>query len=119
MKTFHINNVGNDNTYKPAGKSIRENWPEKDFVKKRNKLLGRPHEEAEIQHKVLDREKNLHLTKDVCAEKERVRSKVTPRKVRVQLKRRGQLNKRWGWRFLMRNPYEDPLRRSRPRLFSN
>ena len=45
--------------------------------------------EAEIQRKALRREKNLAFSEDTCLEKERVRSKVTPRKVGVELKRRG------------------------------
>ena len=41
----------------------------------------------------------MAYSKDTCLEKERVRSKVTPRKVGVGLKRRRELNKKsWGWR---------------------
>ena len=43
-----------------------------------------------IQSKVLRRGKNLALSKDTCLEKEKVRLKVTPRKVEVRLKRREQ-----------------------------
>ena len=58
-----------------------------------------PHGKAEMQRKALRREKNLAFSKDTCLEKERVRSKVTPRKVGVGLKWREELNKkRWGWR---------------------
>ena len=39
------------------------------------------HEEAEIQRKALRCGKNSAISKDTCLEKERVRSKVTPRKV--------------------------------------
>ena len=46
------------------------------------------------------RGKSLAFSKDRCLKKERVRSKVTPRKVGVGLKRRRKLNKRrlacWG-----------------------
>ena len=48
--------------------------------------LERPHEEAEIQHKALRCGKNLAFSEDTCLEKERVRSKETPRKVGVGLK---------------------------------
>ena len=62
--------------------------------------LERPHEEAEIQRKALRRGKNLVFSEDTCLEKERVRSKVTPRKIGVGLKRRWELNKRGlGWRL--------------------
>ena len=44
----------------------------------------------QIQRKVLRRGKNLALSKDTCLEKERVRLKVTQRKVEVRLKRREQ-----------------------------
>ena len=56
--------------------------------------LERPHEEAEIQRKALRRGKNLAFSEDTCLEKERVRSKVTPRKAGVGLKRRRELSKR-------------------------
>ena len=56
--------------------------------------------ESEIQHKVLQREKNLAFSKDTCLEKERVRSKVTPRKVGVGLKRKREPSRRRiGWRL--------------------
>ena len=53
----------------------------------RDSLEG-PHDEAEIQRKTLKRGKNLTFSEDTFLEKERVRSKVTPRKVGVGLKRR-------------------------------
>ena len=53
-----------------------------------------------MQRKALRRGKNLAFSEDTCLEKERVRSKVTPRKVGVGLKRRRELNKRrLGWRL--------------------
>ena len=61
------------------------------YTRERDSLEG-PHEEAEIQRKALRRGKNLALSEDTCLEKERVRSKVTPRKVGVGLKRRRDLN---------------------------
>ena len=59
-----------------------------------------PHEGAEIQRMALRRGNNLAFSEDTCLEKEKVRSKVTPRKVAVGLKRRREPNKRrWGWRL--------------------
>ena len=63
------------------------------YRREKDSLEG-PHEEAEIQRKVLRRGKNLVFSKGTCLEKERVRSKVTPMKVEVGLKRRRELNKR-------------------------
>ena len=54
------------------------------------------HEEAEIQRKVLRRGKNLAFNEDICLEKERLRSKVTPRKIGVGLKQRREPSKK-GW----------------------
>ena len=54
------------------------------------------HVKAEIQCKALIREKNLAFSEDTCLEKERVRSKVAPRKVGEKLKRREELK---GWRL--------------------
>ena len=62
--------------------------------------LDGPHEEAEIQCKALILEKNLAFSEDTCLEKERVRSKVTPRKVGVGLKLGQKSTKRrLGWRL--------------------
>ena len=59
-----------------------------------------PHEKAEIQHKALRRGKNLAISNNTCLEKERVWSKVTPRKVGVGLKqRRKPSRRRLGWRL--------------------
>ena len=63
------------------------------YRKVRDSLEG-PHEEAEIQRNALRRGKNLAFCEGTCLEKERVRSKVTPRKVEVGLKRRRELSKR-------------------------
>ena len=62
-----------------------------------------PYEEAQIQRKALRRRKKLAFSEDTCLEKERVRSKVTPRKIGVGLKQRREPSKRrlgWGlaWR---------------------
>ena len=68
-------------------------------IKERDSLEG-PHEEAEIQRKASRLGKNLAFSEDTCLEKERVRSKGSPGKFRVGLKRRGELNKRrWGGRL--------------------
>ena len=72
---------------------------EKLYTEERDSLEW-PHDEAEIQRKALRRGKNSAFSEDTCLEKERVRSKVTPRKVVVRLKRRWKLNKRrLGWRL--------------------
>ena len=60
----------------------------KDLYRRKRDSLEGPHEEAEIQRTALRRGKNLAFSEDACLEKERVRSKVTPRKVGVGLKRR-------------------------------
>ena len=85
----------------------KENHPGEAYVRRgqrkalyrteRGSLEG-PHEEAEIQHKALRRGNNLTFSEDTCLEKERVWSKVTPRKVEVGLKRtREPSKKRWVW----------------------
>ena len=68
----------------------------KDLYRREKDYLEGPHEEAEIQLKALRRGKNFAFSEDTCLEKERVRSKVTPRKVGVGLKRRGSRVRR-GW----------------------
>ena len=79
---------------------MSEKGPKKSFIQKRKGLLRRAHEEAEIQHKALRQGNNLAFSEDTRLEKERVRSKVTQRKVGVELKRRRELNKRrLGWRL--------------------
>ena len=72
----------------------------KDLYRRERDSLEGPHEEEEIQRKALRRGKNLAFSEDKCLEKERVRTKVTPRKVGVGLKRRRELIKRrLGWRL--------------------
>ena len=66
----------------------------KDLYRTERDSLEWPHEEAEIQRKALRRGKNLAFSEDTCLEKDRVRLKVTPRKVRVELKRRRKPNRR-------------------------
>ena len=64
------------------------------YRRERDSLEGL-HEEAEIP-----RGKNLAFSEDTCLQKKRVRSKLTPRKVGVGLKRRLELSKRMlGWRL--------------------
>ena len=70
----------------------------KDLYRRGDSIEG-PHLEAEIQRKALRRGKNLAFSEDTCLEKERVRSKGTPRKVGVGLKwRREPSRRRLGWR---------------------
>ena len=72
----------------------------KDLYRTKRESLEGPHEEAEIQHRALRRGKNLAFSEDTCLVKERVRLKVTPRKVGVGLKRRRESSKRrLGWRL--------------------
>ena len=72
----------------------------KALYKKERDFLEGPNEEAEIQRKTLRRGKNLAISEDTCLEKERVRSKVTPREVGVGLKwRREPSRRRLGWRL--------------------
>ena len=69
------------------------------YRRERDSLEG-PHEEAQIQRKALRHGKNLVFSENACLEKERVWSKVTPRKVGVGLKRRWELRRRrLGWRL--------------------
>ena len=69
------------------------------YRRERDSLEG-SHEEAELQYKALRCGKNLAFSEDTCLEKERVRSKVTPRKVGVELKRRREPSRRkLGWRL--------------------
>ena len=72
----------------------------KDLYRTERDSLEGPHEVAEIQRMALRRGKNLAFSEDTCLEKERVRSKVAPRKVGVGLKRRREHSKsRVGWRL--------------------
>ena len=66
----------------------------KDLYRREKDSLEGPHDEAEIQRKALRRRKNLAFSEDTCLEKERVRSKETPRKVGVGLKRRREPSRR-------------------------
>ena len=71
---------------------VRTRWRKASYRRERDSLEG-PCEKAEIQRKALRQGKNLAFSKDTCLEKERVQSKVTPRKVGVGLKRRQELSK--------------------------
>ena len=76
-----------------------EGAKEKLYTRERDSLEG-PHKEAEIQRKALRRGENLAFSEETCLEKERVQSKVTPRKVGVGLKRRREPSRRrLGWRL--------------------
>ena len=66
----------------------------KDLYRRERDSLEGPHDEAEIRRKALRRRKNLAFSEDTFLEKDRVRSKVTPRKVGVGLKRRREPSKR-------------------------
>ena len=68
--------------------------PKKNFIQKREGLFRGAHEEAEIQRKALRRGKNLACSEDTCLGKERVRTKMIPRKTGVGLKRRRELSRR-------------------------
>ena len=72
----------------------------KNLYRTERDFLEGIHKEAEIQRKALRRGKNLAFSKDTCLEKERLRSKVTPRKVGVGLKRSQEPSRRrLGWRL--------------------
>ena len=72
----------------------------KDLYRRERDSLQGPQDEAVIQRKALRRGKNLAFGEDTCLEKERVRSKVTSRKVGAGLKRRRDPSRRrldwWG-----------------------
>ena len=70
----------------------------KDLYRRARVSLEGPHEEPEIKRKAFRRGKNLAFSEDTCLEKETVRSKVTPRKAGVGLKRRREPSKsRMAW----------------------
>ena len=72
----------------------------KDLYRRERDSLEGSHEEVEIQCKALRCGKNLDVIKNTCLEKERVPSKVTPRKVGVGLKRRREPSRRrLSWRL--------------------
>ena len=82
------------------GEAYVRRGPRKALYRRKRDSLEGPHEEAEIQRKALRQGKNLAFSEDTCLEKERVWSKVTPRKVGVGLKPRRDLSKRsWGWKL--------------------
>ena len=64
----------------PGEAKVRRGQRKALYRRERDSLEG-PHKEAEIQRKALRRGKNLAFSEDTCLEKERVRSKVIPRKV--------------------------------------
>ena len=72
----------------------------KDLYRSEGDSLEGPQDETEIQRKALRRGKNLAFSEDTRLEKERLRSKVTPAKVGVGLKRRREpIERESGWRL--------------------
>ena len=76
----------------------------KDLYRTERDSLEGLYEKAEVQGKALRRGKNLAFSGDTCLEKERVRLKVTPRKVEVGFKtdlkrRREPSRRRLGWKL--------------------
>ena len=76
------------------GKAYVRRGRRKDLYRRERDSFEGPHEEAEKQRKALRCGKNLAISKDTCLEKERMQSKVTPRKIGVGLKQRQGLGKR-------------------------
>ena len=68
---------------KHPGKAYVRRGRKKALYRRERDFLEGPHEKAEIQRKALRRGKNLAFSEDTCLVKERVRSKVTSRKVGV------------------------------------
>ena len=99
VKAFQFHGIGNAKKGNHSGEAqARRDRRNALYRRDRDSVEG-PHEEAEIQRKTLRRGKNLAFSKEICLEKERVRLKVTPKKVKG-FKRRRELNKRrWGWRL--------------------
>ena len=83
----------------PSEANVRKGRREDFYRTERDSFEGL-HEEAEIQRTALRRGKNLAFSQDTCLEKERVQSRVTPRKVEAGLKRRRESSRRrLGWRL--------------------
>ena len=77
------------------------------LYKREKEELLKTHEETKIQRKALKRGKNLAISEDTCLKKERLRSKLIPRKVGVGLKRRRKPSKKTlGWRLAWRGSNE-------------
>ena len=84
----------------PGETYVRKGRRKALYGRERNSLEG-PHEKAKIQRKALRQGENLAFSEATCLKKERVRSKVIPRKVRVGLKRRRELSERsLDWRLV-------------------
>ena len=77
-----------------VGKAYVRRGRRKALYKRQRDSIKGPHEEAEMHRKVLRQGKNLVFSENTCLEKERLRSKVTPRKVGVGSKRRRELSRR-------------------------
>ena len=80
-KGYTITTKGNH----PDEAYVRRGWRKRWYRRERDSFEG-PHEEEEIQRKVLRRGKNSAFSEESILEKEKVRSKVTPRKVGVRLR---------------------------------
>ena len=78
MKAFPL---GNPEKKKPFGESIKEHGMEETLNRKSRDSLEGPHEKAEIHPKALRQWKNLAFSDNTYTKKERVRSKMPPRKV--------------------------------------
>ena len=64
------------------------NGRKKNLYRREKDFLERPNEEVDIQRKALRQGKNLVLGEDARVKQEEIRSKITPRKAGVGLKRR-------------------------------
>ena len=76
------------------GEAYGRRYQRKALYRRQMNSSERLQEEVEIQRKALKRGKNLAFSEDACLEKERVRSKVTPRKFEVGLKRRREMSQK-------------------------
>ena len=88
MEAFQFGEIGSAWKGNHSGEAYVKRGRRKDLYRREGFLKRIPHEEAEIQHKALRPERNLAFSEDTCLQKKSVRSKVTPRKVGVGLKRR-------------------------------
>ena len=100
MEAFQFGEIGTLKKNNHPGEAYVRWGRKKALYRRERDFLKRPREEAEIQRKALRRENNLAFSEDTCLEKERVRSKVAPKKIGVELNRRRDLSKmRLDWRL--------------------
>ena len=83
MKAFQFGKMGKFTKENHSGEAYVKRSRRKALYRRERGFLERPHEEAEIQHKALRRGKNLAFSKETWLEKERMRSKLTPRIIGV------------------------------------